>query len=176
MFDPQHGDIPASQTQGYPFLPSAALNIPIQVNLMTAAWQEAETVLWHQMHSPVGLDRRGCAPGLSEPCSGPGDSRCPSWQGHLSELSPLDSNPENPSLSMEGGQVWPLVLELEMPLGCSWSGSDGVLICFATPQVYFVYHCSFHGTSLIAVSASLGLYHSITFFTIQHGVDRLKQN
>lgn len=66
MFDPQRGDIPASQTPGCPSLPSAVANIPIPANLLTAAWQEAETLLGHHIHLLVGIAVRGHTTGFLE--------------------------------------------------------------------------------------------------------------
>lgn len=100
MSDPQCGDIPASQSRGCPPLPSAAVSIPIQANIMTAAWQEAETLLGLPAHWLVGMAMRGHTTGFAEVGGLHGDpNACPD-RGSFQDQPYRTAAPENQLLRL----------------------------------------------------------------------------
>lgn len=167
MFDPQCGDIPASQTWGCPSLPLAVVNIPIYTNIMTAAWQEAETLLGHQAHWLVGMAMRGShrwPSGFSEVRGLHGESNsCPD-RGSFQDQPYRTTAPENHllRLSPQGRGVWPfqgilLMLGLDVLLvwWCWRKVSVGSLSASHHSTCVVALH---HITLLLADSASLFFY------------------
>lgn len=134
MFDPQRRDILPSQTQGYPFSPSAVVNIPIQTNLTTAAWQEAEIVLWDsdwagRSIDQFGLPMRGTHQDFQSLGGLLGAPNTYCGSGDFQNQPHWTAAPK-PRPAVEQRGVWhfqgvPLVLGLEMALGCPWSGDVG---------------------------------------------------
>lgn len=164
MFDPQRGDIPASQSWGCPSLPSAVANIPIPASLMTAAWQEAETLLGHQAHWLVGMAMSGHTTGFLEVGGLHGHpNSCPD-RGSFQEQPYRTAAPENQllRLSPQGRGVWPfqgilLMLGLDIFLvSWCWRKASVGSLSASHHSTCVVSLC--HLTLLLADSASLFFY------------------
>lgn len=135
--------------------PEAVANIPIPANLLTAAWQEAETLLGHHVHLLVGIAVRGHTTGFLEVGGlhgrAPWVSQFLPWQRQLSRAALQDKEKGfDPSEGSSSCLVWM----------CSWSGGAGEKASVGSLSASHHSTCvvSPYHITLLADSASLFFY------------------